>query len=189
MSVFRSCTSGQARGCPYTLNMQDLKAKKAPKAPSASLGDMGRRQDPFYAALGRKRGSDRADPPRRRMSRPKVRKLGPGRYSTGTGQVIINVHERSAACDEFGCPIHSPSRHPMDDLPLFMRESGLIERICPHGVGHPDPDSLAYFERRGRKGLGIHGCDGCCSPRAREMRDIERREKRQGARAKQKAVG
>ena len=29
------------------------------------------------------------------------------------------------------------------------------ERVCPHGIGHPDPD-------RPHHGGGVHGCDGCC---------------------------
>lgn len=32
----------------------------------------------------------------------------------------------------------------------------LMERICPHGVGHPDPDDINPD--------GVHGCDGCCRP-------------------------
>ncbi len=37
-----------------------------------------------------------------------------------------------------------------------------LERTCAHGIGHPDPDSLAWLGCE-----GIHGCDGCChrSPR------------------------
>lgn len=31
-----------------------------------------------------------------------------------------------------------------------------MERICPHGVGHPDPDCM-YAKRD-----TVHGCDGCC---------------------------
>lgn len=30
------------------------------------------------------------------------------------------------------------------------------------GVGHPDPDSVAYFERHDITHMGVHGCDGCC---------------------------
>jgi hypothetical protein len=42
----------------------------------------------------------------------------------------------------------------------LVRENGLIEAICPHGVGHPSgendlPDDSA---------LWVHGCDGCCGP-------------------------
>ena len=45
---------------------------------------------------------------------------------------------------------------------MVVRESSLIERTCEHGVGHPDPDSLAYFERHGVTHMGSHGCDSCC---------------------------
>lgn len=30
-----------------------------------------------------------------------------------------------------------------------------MERICPHGVGHPDPDDTNPDT--------VHGCDGCCA--------------------------
>ena len=35
-----------------------------------------------------------------------------------------------------------------------------MERICDHGIGHPDPDE---FRIRNGEDDGIHGCDGCCS--------------------------
>lgn len=44
----------------------------------------------------------------------------------------------------------------------------LAERVCRHGIGHPDPDSLAYLESRGVEGMGVHGCDGCCTAEAEE---------------------
>ena len=47
----------------------------------------------------------------------------------------------------------------------IRRETGLIEHICKHGIGHPDPDSLAWLKNRGSKDGGIHGCDGCCIPK------------------------
>lgn len=40
-----------------------------------------------------------------------------------------------------------------------VRETGLVEWVCEHGVGHPDLESS---ERMG-EGWAIHGCDGCCS--------------------------
>ena len=39
-----------------------------------------------------------------------------------------------------------------------IRGSGLLEHVCQHGVGHPDPASA----RKLGEGFGIHGCDGCC---------------------------
>lgn len=62
------------------------------------------------------------------------------------------------------CVIHNPStNYPLSDAPKILRESGLVEDLCPHGIGHPNMDALAYFEWIGISGLGIHGCDGCCN--------------------------
>ena len=63
------------------------------------------------------------------------------------------------------CVIHNPSRHHMRDWTLVLRSSGLLERMCEHGVGHPDPDSVAYFNWRQKSDCwGVHGCcqAGCC---------------------------
>jgi hypothetical protein len=47
------------------------------------------------------------------------------------------------------------------------RASGLIELACPHGVGHPDPNSITQMDQWGPPGSkgswGVHGCDGCCT--------------------------
>lgn len=75
----------------------------------------------------------------------------------------VTVHSPEA-CEGSHCPIHNPSDHHMVAWSMTIRpdRSYLIERICPHGIGHPDPDSLAFFERHGAAHMGIHGCDGCC---------------------------
>lgn len=69
----------------------------------------------------------------------------------------------------------------------YRRETGLIEHICEHGVGHPNAGSIQYMEYGTRyyndirleddvvdfdpsipsepyrgSSWGIHGCDGCC---------------------------
>ncbi len=74
----------------------------------------------------------------------------------------MKYHDKKA-CAGQACCIHNPSDHIMKDWPLNRRESMLMERICPHGIGHPDPDSLTWMERNGRKGYGVHDCDGCCT--------------------------
>ncbi len=50
--------------------------------------------------------------------------------------------------------------HHMKTWPTNIRfdRGGLVERICPHGIGHPDPDSL----RQMKNDNGTHGCDRCC---------------------------
>lgn len=64
------------------------------------------------------------------------------------------------------CPIHAPSDHSMNKWPIIIRETLLTERRCPHGIGHPDPDSIVWMDANsfpGAKGSwGVHGCDGCC---------------------------
>jgi hypothetical protein len=68
------------------------------------------------------------------------------------------VHDKTR-CNGEPCPIHNPTDHTMKDFKRLWRHDwgGFMERICPHGVGHPDPDCI----RAAEAGLG-HGCDGCC---------------------------
>lgn len=76
----------------------------------------------------------------------------------------VRVHE-PAACAGGRCPFHAPGDHGMNVRPIVIRfdRSGLVERQCEHGVGHPDPDSVRYLQREtGDTGWGTHGCDGCC---------------------------
>ena len=57
------------------------------------------------------------------------------------------------------CPIHHPSEHHMKGWPQHWRDDRkLMERICAHGVGHPDPDGVYKLSDN------LHGCDGCCTP-------------------------
>ena len=82
------------------------------------------------------------------------------------------------------CVIHNPSNHRMRGWRMILRSSGLIERQCPHGVGHPDPDSAAYLDwaSKGRGAFTVHGCDlqdghPCCAeydePHKADAKDAE----------------
>ena len=53
----------------------------------------------------------------------------------------------------------------MRDWPQVWRDdTGVMERTCPHGIGHPDPDHMAYVLSVNPESVdGIHGCDGCCA--------------------------
>jgi hypothetical protein len=71
--------------------------------------------------------------------------------------------------------IHNPSDHAMRGFPTHFRmpmpwdiKGPHTERICPHGVGHPDPDDYEYWLSRGQN-YGVHGCDGCCRPDTAEQ--------------------
>lgn len=89
-------------------------------------------------------------------------------FGAALGQVAVRTHTEEK-CEGEWCCIHNPSDHPLRDAPMVIRmdKQALVERTCEHGIGHPDPDSLAYFIREtgdaARYDLGIHGCDGCCS--------------------------
>jgi predicted house-cleaning noncanonical NTP pyrophosphatase (MazG superfamily) len=76
-------------------------------------------------------------------------------------------HHMREECRGHHCPLHDPSDHALKDAPLHWRsDRGLMERICTHGVGHPDPDDLAYKALLlGQDDAGaeaVHGCCGCC---------------------------
>ena len=73
--------------------------------------------------------------------------------------LIYNVHD-PVLCEGRPCTIHNRTEHSMRGFPQHWRDDrGIMERICPHGVGHPDPDSN-WPDGDYR---WIHGCDGCCA--------------------------
>lgn len=77
---------------------------------------------------------------------------------------LVNVHAPEA-CEGHACCIHNPSDHHMRLWPQLWRDDRyLMERTCAHGIGHPDPDHLAWVHRYPGvdPGYGVHGCDGCC---------------------------
>ena len=82
---------------------------------------------------------------------------------TEVGSVMRNVHD-PRACEGRGCAIHDhPSDHPLKNAPLNWRnDRGILERICEHGVGHPDYDSARYLDAIGDSISNVHGCDLCC---------------------------
>lgn len=86
-------------------------------------------------------------------------------YRTGTKQ-LLTVHGKDV-CTGPPCVIHAPSDHKMKNFPTHWRsDRALIERICPHGIGHPDPDDIEF--KRKLKGdefarqESVHGCCGIC---------------------------
>jgi hypothetical protein len=87
--------------------------------------------------------------------------------ATHAGQVVV-VHQELRCAGE-PCCLHHPSNHPLNTAPLHWRgDRRLMERICEHGIGHPDPDDLAHHRRVAGAGVadgrGVHRCDGCCQP-------------------------
>lgn len=73
---------------------------------------------------------------------------------------LMYVHEATQCADPLRCNIHHPSSHPLNMAPLHWRDDRrIMERICPHGIGHPDPDDIKVRMDPSER---VHGCDGCC---------------------------
>jgi hypothetical protein len=82
----------------------------------------------------------------------------------------VNHYHSPLVCAGQRCIFHNPTEHKMRNWPMNLRTDEwafpLIERICEHGVGHPDPDSVDYMDRQfgyneseeKQYGFGVHGC-------------------------------
>ena len=80
--------------------------------------------------------------------------------TTGT---VMQVHAASVCNYRISCVVHRPTNHHMREWHLHWRSDRYIfERICPHGIGHPDPDQFDLWKLTGQRAQGVHGCDGCC---------------------------
>lgn len=75
------------------------------------------------------------------------------------GVTLRNVHSPTS-CESRGCAVHNhPTNHRLKDAPMNWREDrGILERICEHGVGHPDIDSALYLDSIGAGYQNIHAC-------------------------------
>jgi len=100
---------------------------------------------------------------------PPKRSCGTGmdRFLDGTWVVlehtdtVLSVHSPDV-CAGRPCTVHSPTSHGMRGFPqLWRSDKGHMERVCPHGVGHPDPDER--HSPTWRDAWSVHGCDGCCA--------------------------
>lgn len=91
---------------------------------------------------------------------------GPG-GDVGEGLVIAGVHDGARCVGDY-CVIHNPSPHPLSGWPLWWRQDRkMFERICSHGVGHPDPDQWHYWQATlpplEAAAELVHTCCGCCT--------------------------
>ncbi len=89
--------------------------------------------------------------------------------TAGSIALAIRTHDEGDCLGPYCC-VHNPSDHHMNTWPLIHRVDRwpmISERLCSHGVGHPDPDSLDFisnfsYDQETKEFAGIHGCDGCC---------------------------
>lgn len=84
----------------------------------------------------------------------------------GTG-FILRVPAGQEPCECTSPPPFFTKEYPAPDWAVeqYIRASGLVEDICKHGVGHPNVHWLKKHDPDGKRCFGVHGCDGCCSPK------------------------
>jgi len=74
--------------------------------------------------------------------------------------IKLLAHEPDECKSPDACTIHNRTDHHMRSFKQFYRFGrGIMERICSHGVGHPDPDDIRIINKADD---GVHDCDGCC---------------------------
>jgi len=74
----------------------------------------------------------------------------------------VGIHQPDALCETV-CVVHNPSQGMHRTLtPIWRTDLQILERICPHGIGHPDPDQTLYLAQSGQMAKVLHSCDGCC---------------------------
>lgn len=84
---------------------------------------------------------------------------GPRVYYLEHTELTVYKAHAADACSGNYCTIHNRSKHSMRKFPQHWRaDRAIMERICPHGIGHPDPDEI-NLDIAGRS---IHGCCGIC---------------------------
>ncbi len=80
----------------------------------------------------------------------------------------IRVHPEAVCDDREYCCVHRPGPHRMRDWPMRWRyDIKIMMRTCPHGIGHSDPDHVAYVrslspELASAQEFHHRHCDGCC---------------------------
>lgn len=95
----------------------------------------------------------------------RLRRGNDGNFYADAGR-LLQVHPVNNDCFINGCCVHCPDPlaiENVEDWPYNWRaDRGIMERVCIHGTGHPDPDSARFLERHGKSYENVHGCDGCC---------------------------
>lgn len=92
-----------------------------------------------------------------------------------SGQKIM-AHHKDVCAAQASCCIHKPSDHHMKNWKMYWRDdTKVMERICEHGIGHPDPDHLSHQRQFLRideqEWDSIHGCDSCCRGEGKKTPD------------------
>jgi hypothetical protein len=94
----------------------------------------------------------------------RVRDFRAGELTIVSNGLLKGVHSPEVCVNQpWGCWVHAPKPHALAAAPICWRgDTGTAERVCRHGVGHPDPQDVAYWWKVHGRDVAGHGCDGCC---------------------------
>jgi hypothetical protein len=86
-------------------------------------------------------------------------------WTDDIGQSVM-VHSEDRCSGK--CAIHNPSDHYMSSYPRVWDDNQkMMTRLCPHGLFHPDPQQIQFFEmlygpERAKKVTRHTPDDSCC---------------------------
>lgn len=84
-------------------------------------------------------------------------------FHLGGKQGFLGTVHPMRYCEGRECTIHNPPSKLPDGWSFYWRtDRGIMERICLHGIGHPDPGQFTYWKENNMEFEAVHGCDGCC---------------------------
>lgn len=77
--------------------------------------------------------------------------------------ILRNVHDENVRCMILGCVIHNPTKDSVMNIEKWdYWWDGIMYRVCPHALIHPDVDSANFHSRNGDEDILTHVCDKCC---------------------------
>lgn len=98
-----------------------------------------------------------------KMSKPKKKTTNEG---LANFEFLLEMLNKYAKKDNKCHKNHKKYKMPKWAVGQTVRFSGLVEDTCEHGVGHPNSE---WLKEHGKKYDGIHGCDGCCSRKVKNV--------------------
>jgi hypothetical protein len=82
-------------------------------------------------------------------------------HTLESGQTLF-THTQGTCYGPY-CAIHNPMPGPWAEWPRLWREDrNILERVCPHGVGHPVAEMYEWAITNGHGYSLVHGCCGEC---------------------------
>lgn len=79
-----------------------------------------------------------------------------------SGNIKLTRVHSSVMCSGKWCVVHNPMAPTRSRYLTWRDDRGIFEDVCWHGVGHPSPEQLDFWNETNREWEAVHGCCGCC---------------------------